>query len=210
MAMTNRKLLLLMIVLSAAMLVGFLCVVFVPSAIQAHKEAARRDECTKQLRQIGTALEEYEKRSPKPTITDAAKLPFDTYSGYFVSNEFEPDAAESFVVINDQEQFDKVFGVAMVMQDKSHRLPTDAFKSNVVLAVIKRGNAVWEYKVEGVSMKNGVVELRYNATSTPSDSASFASPLIVSIPGDNYKAVEFVENEKPVKTVAVEAVSAQN
>jgi hypothetical protein len=94
--------------------------------------------------------------------------------------------------------------VAMVMQDKSHRLPADAFKSNVVLAVIKRGNAVWEYKVDGVSMKDGVVEIRYNATSTPSDSATFASPLIVSIPRDNCKAVEFVENEKPVKTVAVE------
>ena len=53
---------------------------------------------------------------------DATKLSFDTYSGYFVSNKFEPNAAESFVVINDQEQFDKVFGVAMVMGDKSHRL----------------------------------------------------------------------------------------
>ena len=34
---------------------------------------------------------------------DGAKLTFDTYSGYFVSNKFEPDAAVSFVVITDQE-----------------------------------------------------------------------------------------------------------
>lgn len=227
--MINGRSLVLVIVLFTAMLI------FVPPAIQAHREAsrrdecrrqlrqiqlaseeyqaireaARRDECTKQLRQIGMALEEYEKRNSKPTITDVTKLPFDTYSGYFVSNEFEPDAAESFVVINDQEQFDKVFGVAMVMQDKSHRLPADAFKSNVVLAAIKRGNAVWEYKAEGVSMKDGVVEVRYTATSTESESATFASPLIVSIPKGNYKAVEFVENEKPVKTVTVEAVAAK-
>jgi len=80
------------------------------------------------------------------------KLAFGTYSGYFVSNKFEPDAAESFLVITNQGQFDKVFGVAMVMGDKSHRLPKDAFKSNTVLAAIKRGAAVWEFKVEGATL----------------------------------------------------------
>ena len=45
---------------------------------------------------------------------EPAKLKFDTYSGYFVSNRFEPNAAESFVVINDQEHFDTVFGAAFV------------------------------------------------------------------------------------------------
>ncbi len=78
---------------------------------------------------------------------EPAKLPFDTYSGYFVSNKFEPDAAESFVVLADQEQFDKVFGVAFVMRDTSHRLPKEAFKSLLVVAAIKRGAAFWEYKV---------------------------------------------------------------
>ena len=72
----------------------------------------------------------------------ATKLNFNVYSGYFVSNKFEPDAAESFVVLADQEQFDKVFGAAFVMRDKSHRLPKDAFKSLLVIAAIKRGNAV--------------------------------------------------------------------
>ena len=113
---------------------------------------------------------------------DPVKLPFDTYSGYFVSNKFEPDAAESFLVITDQGQFDKVFGVAMVMGDKSHRLPKDAFKSNIVLAAIKRGKAYWEFKVEAVTEANGVVELRYTTTEKKSDSATFACPLIVSIP----------------------------
>lgn len=134
---------------------------------------------------------------------DATKLGFDTYSGYFVSNKFEPNAAESFVFITDQEQFDKVFGVAMVTSDKSHRLAKDAFKSNVILAAIKRGNAVWKFKVEGVTVDDGVVQMRYTATSTKSDSATFASPLIVSIPSGKYTAAEFVENGSPVKKVAV-------
>jgi hypothetical protein len=132
---------------------------------------------------------------------DGAKLPFDTYSGYFVSNKFEPDAAVSFVVINDQEQFDKVFGVAFVMGDKSHRLAKDAFKANIVVAAIKRGNAVVEYKVKSVTETKGVVEVKYTTTSQKSDTATFACPLIVSIPKGKYKAVQFVEGGKVVKKV---------
>ncbi len=137
------------------------------------------------------------------SAAEPAKLSFDTYSGYFVSNKFEPDAAESFVVITSQEQFDKVFGVAFVMGDKSHRLPKDAFKSNIVLAAIKRGKAVWEYKVDGVTLGNGLVNLRYTATSRKSDSATFACPLIVSIPKGDYKEIQFWDGGKTVKKVKV-------
>ncbi len=140
---------------------------------------------------------------PTALAAEGTKLAFDTYSGYFVSNRFEPDAAQSFLVINDQESFDRVFGTAMVMGDKSHRLPKNAFKSSLVLAAIKRGNAVWEFKVESVTVKQGVVTLRYTTTSKPSDSATFACPLIVSIPKGQYTAVRFVENQKTVKKVAL-------
>jgi hypothetical protein len=132
-----------------------------------------------------------------------AKLTFDIYSGYFVSNKFEPDAAASFVVISDQEQFDNVFGVAFVMRDKSHRLPKDAFKASIVVAAIKRGNAVVEYKVESATETKGVVELKYTTTSQKSDTATFACPLIVSIPKGDYKTVQFVESGKVMKRVAV-------
>jgi hypothetical protein len=134
---------------------------------------------------------------------EQTKLPFDTYSGYFVSNKFEPDAATSFVVINDQARFDQVFGVAFVMGDKSHRLPKDAFKSNMVLAAIKRGHSVWAYKVEGVTVEQGVVQLRYAVTSKATPDTTFACPLIVSIPRGKYKAVVFVEGGKRATTVEV-------
>ena len=93
------------------------------------------------------------------SAAEPAKLAFDTYSGYFVSNKFERDAAESFVVIHDQGQFDKVFGVGFVMRDVHHRLPKDAFQSLMVIAAVKRGQALVEYKVEGVTETAGVVEL---------------------------------------------------
>ena len=130
-----------------------------------------------------------------------AKVPHDAYSGYFASNKFEPDAKQSFVVFTDQDQFDKVFGVAFVMRDKARRLPTDAFKSLMVLAVIKRGNAFVEYEVEDVTVEHGVIHLRYRTTSKKTPETTFACPLIVSVPRDNYKSVVFIENGKRLKTV---------
>lgn len=134
---------------------------------------------------------------------DGTKLPFDTYSGYFVSNKFEPDAADSFLVITDQAKFDQVFGVAFVMRDKSHRLPKDVFKSSMVLAAIKRGNAFWEYTVEGVTVEQSVVQLRYAATSKATPDTTFTCPLIVSVPKNACKAVVFIENGKQAKTAKV-------
>ncbi|MGD0897024.1 MAG: acylphosphatase [Thermoguttaceae bacterium] len=52
-----------------------------------------------------------------------------------------------------------------------------------------------------LTVKHGVVELRYATTEKKSDSATFASPLIVSIPKGEYKSVEFTENGKSVKKV---------
>ena len=175
-----------------------------PVAIQGCHEYTRREECARNLRRFREALEQYEKRmaeSPAPAAGDEAKLAFDTYSGYFVSNRFEPNAAESFAVIGDQARFDKIFGVAMVMGDKSHRLPANAFQSNMVLAVIKRGRAVWDFKVEEVTANTGVATLRYSTIAKKSDTAEFASPLILSIPKSKYAAVEFIENGKAMKRI---------
>jgi hypothetical protein len=204
---SNTKLIVLSMVLAAVLGVGLVfCLVVLPMASQAKREAERRDQTMNELKQIEVALDQYNKRStkfPDTSITRKAALAFDTYSGYFVSNKFEPNAAESFVVLNDQEEFDKVFGAAMVMDDKSHWLPKNAFKSQIVIAVIKRGSSVVEYKVEGVTVKGGVVELGYSTTSKKSDTATFASPLIVSIPRGKYQAVQFVEDKNPVRKVAL-------
>ena len=40
------------------------------------------------------------------TAAEPAKLKFETYSGYFVSNKFEPQATASFVTARTQKQFD--------------------------------------------------------------------------------------------------------
>ena len=131
------------------------------------------------------------------------KLKFKTYSGYFVSNKFEPDASSSFVVLDNRKQFDQVFGVAFVIGDKSPRLAPGALETELVLAAIKRGKAFCTYKVSSVTEKEGVVRLRYQTTSKKSESASFACPLIISIPKGKYHAVEFYENDTLVRRFAI-------
>ena len=133
----------------------------------------------------------------------STKLEFKTYSGYFVSNKFEPDSSASFVVLDNRKQFDQVFGVAFVIGDKSPRLAPDAFKTQLVLAAIRRGKAFCTYQVTSVTEKGGVVQLHYQTTSKKSDSATFACPLILSIPKGKRQAVEFYENDKLVKRLAI-------
>jgi hypothetical protein len=139
----------------------------------------------------------------KQAATQPAATPiaFDTYSGYFVSNKFEPDAPASFVVIADQKTFDTIFGIAAVMGDQSHRLPADAFESKIVVAVIKRGKAVTQFTVEHVAQHDAILTVHYSTRQTPSDSADFACPLIISVSKGTYTAAQFVEDAKTVKKI---------
>ena len=134
---------------------------------------------------------------------ETTKLKFKIYSGYFVSNQFEPDSPTSFVALDNQKQFDQVFGVAFVIGDKSPRLAPGALETELVLAAIRRGKAFCTYKVSSVTEEGGVLRLRYQMTSKKSDSASFSCPLIVSIPKGKYHAVEFHENDKLIKRLPI-------
>jgi hypothetical protein len=135
-------------------------------------------------------------RSAEPTT-----VKFDSYNGYFVSNQFEPNAKESFVICTNQEAFDKCFGVAFVMGDKSHRLPKDVFETQQVISAIKRGSSIWDYAVKEVVETNDEIEIHYSAKEIKQPSATFSSPMIVSIPKKSYKSISFVENGKVVKAL---------
>lgn len=128
---------------------------------------------------------------------------FDVYGGYFVSNQFEAREPASFVVLNSQTAFERVFGVAMVMGDKSHRLPFDLFDQSLIVAAIHRGKEFFEYDVENVGLAGKVLVIRYRAESAPSDSAEYASPLILSVARGDYDAVRFVENGRELKVVEI-------
>ncbi len=146
---------------------------------------------------------------PSPAPADgqrpSAAIPFDTFTGYFVSNQFEPNKAQSFVILKDQKSFDDTFGVAMVMGDRSHRLPAGAFDKNLVIATIDRGTGFREMKANTVKLDAGVLTLDYSASApNAADTATYACPLIISVSNAQpIKSVNFVKNGKLVKTLAM-------
>ena len=134
----------------------------------------------------------------------------ETLDGYFVSNQFEPASAASFVIARDQKAFDQVFGIAQVMRDKAHRLPPDAFDSKIIVAVIKRGNATVKYKVDSVNDEAGVLAIHYTTHSQASNTATFACPLILSTPRGDYASVQFIEDGQVVKKMDFKKAGAKD
>lgn len=135
---------------------------------------------------------------------------FENHDGYFVSNQFEAKAPASFVVIHDQASFDKVFGVGMVMGDKSHRLPANAFDKKIVVAAIHRGKAMVTYQVKSVSSEGHSLVVRYTTEAKPDATAEFACPLILSLDKGKFQTVRFIENGKDIKHLPATPPHAAN
>jgi hypothetical protein len=134
----------------------------------------------------------------------AAEVAADTYDGYFVSNRFQPEAPASFVVARDQAAFDGVFHAGFVMGDTSHRLPDRAFDTRLVIAAVKRGAALWQYRLDGVTADAGVLTVRYTThRQEVGGGATYACPLIVSAPKGDWHSVEFIEDGRLAATVGL-------
>jgi hypothetical protein len=131
---------------------------------------------------------------------------FKSYTApYFEKNNSGLKGDASYLVVQDQKAFDATFGIGRTMRKPPEMLPANAFDKHLVVAVIKRGNAITTYKVDTVKVKDGVVTVSYKAEMGEASTAKFASPLIISIDNGIYKSVQFVENGKAVKTLEIVA-----
>jgi hypothetical protein len=132
------------------------------------------------------------------------KVEYDRHDGHFVKNNFEPKNNEAFLAIGDQKAFDAAFGVAAVGGKKFNWVPKDAFDKKLVVAVFKRGNAVTEFKVDKVTADGDTLYVQYGAEAKGSGgTATFASPLILTVDKGKIKNVVFIENGKKVGTAEV-------
>lgn len=129
------------------------------------------------------------------------KVEFAVHGGHFEKNNAGLKGDQSFLLLTTNDAFDKIFGAGFVMGKKPPVVPKDAFDKNVVIATIKRGNAITTYDVERVTLdKDGTLYVQYKATTGAPGTATFASPMIVSVPKDKVKKVSFIENGKTVGT----------
>ncbi|MBY0523074.1 MAG: hypothetical protein K2R98_06730 [Gemmataceae bacterium] len=134
-----------------------------------------------------------------------ARVESQVYSGYFESNKSGLKGDASFLAFTDVKAFDAIFGKAVVMGDKQKFLAKDAFEKSLVVAVIKRGDKPWEYKVGQVTADGDTLHVQYDAKAKGAGSdAKFASPLIVSVDKGKYTSVVFIENGKKVGTAKIE------
>jgi hypothetical protein len=128
---------------------------------------------------------------------------FQKYDGYFEKNNSGLTGDSSYLVFTDQKGYDAVFGVGRVI-GKQHFLAANAFDSSLVIAAVKRGKAITEYKVEKVTNDDGALYVQYTATvKDAGGTATFASPLIVSVDKGKYTSVVFIENGKKAAAVDV-------
>jgi hypothetical protein len=125
---------------------------------------------------------------------------FEPHKGYFESNKSGLKGDVSFLAISDAKTFDGIFGKARTMGPKPNYLADNAFETKCVLATIQRGMKTVEYKVDKVTADGDTVYIAYSTTSKESKSATFHSPLIVSLDKGKFKTVVFIENGKKVGT----------
>jgi hypothetical protein len=129
------------------------------------------------------------------------KVEFTVHGGQFEKNNAGLKGDQSFLLITNRTAFDKVFGAGFVMGKKPNIVPKNAFDTKVVVATIKRGKSITTYDVEKVTLdKDGTLYVQYKATAGPPGTATFASPLIISVPKDKVKRAVFIENGKTVGT----------
>ena len=121
-------------------------------------------------------------------------LDFERYESYFEKNNSGLKGDKSFLMLGSQKQFDKVFGAAATMGQNSF-LPDDAFKSKIVVAVLKRGN-LRRYENIKVTTEKGKLLVWYDAADEAPSGATFSSPLILAVNKGKYKEVVFMENGK--------------
>lgn len=120
---------------------------------------------------------------------------FQTYDSYFEKNNSGLKGEKSYLVFTNQSQFDKIFGAAAVM-GQNNFLPDEAFKTKIIVAVIKHGGSLRKYNDVKVTAEKGKLMVWYTAKDDAPGSATFNSPLILGVDKGKYKEVVFMENGK--------------
>jgi len=128
---------------------------------------------------------------------------YKTYNGYAESRDSGLKGDASFLAIPSRTEFTRVLTPVLTPRGTPDPVPKDAFDTQFFAAVIKRSDVLWDYKVEKVTADDGTLYVRYTAKMGEAGTATFHSPLIVSVDKDKYTSVVFIENGKKAETVKV-------
>ena len=144
---------------------------------------------------------------------EAAKLEFKAYpNSYFVKNTAGVKDGTTVLVLAGKGDFDKVFqavppaGLGRPGGAKKEFLPADKddYAKLLVVAVVTQGKAMTTYAVDGVEAMDGVVTVKYKFDSKGAGgTATFSSPLVVSVEKGKYSKVVFLDGDAKAGEVEV-------
>lgn len=146
------------------------------------------------------------------SLADEAKgkaVPHEVYPDYFEKNTApkNKDEKSTYLVFakNGKNKFGDWFSLRPPLMNgpKPIPVPEKALEKNIVVALVKRGNAVTKYKIEQVTVDGDTLDVQYTATPEKASTATFASPLIISTERGTLKKVNFIENGKTVSTIEI-------
>jgi hypothetical protein len=144
--------------------------------------------------------DEAKKDEPKKEEPKGKEVGSETHAGHFEKNNSGLKGEASFLVIADAKMFGDVFGIGRTMGPKPNFVQDKTFEAKVVIATIERGNKMVTYKVDKVTADDDTLYIAYTSTAKEATTATFNSPLIVSVDKGKYKTVVFIENGKKVGT----------
>lgn len=143
-----------------------------------------------------------------PAVQKAApaKLQYSCASdGYFVKNTYKVPASKvGCLWLSNQAEFDLVFQLAPPVMYSKPGTPI-SLAGSVAFALVYEGAYVPQFKVIGVRVNNGVVEIAYTMSKPPANNPGgcvYAAPLIIVVnqtaldKAGGAKTVRFIENGK--------------
>ena len=142
-------------------------------------------------------------------------LKYQSYAGarYFERNDSNLKGDSSYLVFNSAEKFDRTFGAAAI-NGYNLFLPNNVFDSKLVIAMIKRGESIYEYNLKDVTLKKKKLFVRYDVSpkngvvSRARDDGgySYSTSYFLTVDKSDYSEITFIENGKNVGIVSLTAV----
>jgi len=137
--------------------------------------------------------------APAPDA-DSKPVDYQTWNGYAERDESGLKGSDSLLVFTQRSDFYRVFEPVLTPRGMPDAVPRDAFDGNLFVAVIKRGDVFWDYKVERVAAAGDTLTVSYRATVRKGDaprSGGTAKDYSTRIGvRTTEKRVEFITTEK--------------
>ncbi len=85
-------------------------------------------------------------------------------NGYAESRDSALKGDASFLALTSKTEFSRIFGPVLTPRGAPDAVAKDAFDTRLFVAVIKRGDVIWDYKIEKVTANGDTLTVYYNTT----------------------------------------------